>query len=185
MQTIKSIIEGIKDIFMTFWKAIAPLVVSLGVLFAYGYYKDMRNAQWQEAKQAYFTAFNQCVNSYQSYKDILQRVEEAENKYTFRNEAILNSLNKANQITEIHEQTYQEAQEAFDFYMKTLISSADSTLEERLNISTIIDNTDKETYLYYAELLNQHTHAQEALIQALQEYIESLILESLKISKNS
>lgn len=180
MQIIKSIIDGIKDFVIDFWKAIAPIVISLGFLFGYAYYKDMRNAEWKEAKQEYHTAFNQWVDSYKSYKEILQRVEEAEHKYTFRNEAIINALNNANKITEIYDQTGQEAQEAFDFYSKTMITDINATLEEQLNRSAIMENINKETYQYYAELLNQHTQAQEMLIQALQEYIETLTLEALK-----
>ncbi|MGX3044676.1 hypothetical protein [Helicobacter sp. T3_23-1056] len=37
-----------------------------------------------------------------------------------------------------------------------------------------------EANQYYAESLNQHTQAQEMLINALQEYVEILTLESLK-----
>lgn len=166
---IKNFIEWIKELCIDFWKAMAPIVVSLCVLFAYAYYKDMQNVEWKEARQGYFTAFNQWIDSYQSYKDILQRAEEAQNKYTFRNENILNVLNKANKATEIYDQTQQEAKEAFDFRNQQFQSNVLETIE-----------ADTQTYQYYAELLNQHTQAQEMLINALQEYVEILTLESLK-----
>ncbi len=144
-------------------------MISLCVLFAYAYYKDMRDTEWKKARQEYYTAFNQWVDSYQSYKEILQRVEEAQNKYTFRNQNVLNALNKANQITEIYNQTQQEAKEAFDFRNQQFESNVSETIE-----------TDTQTYQYYAQSLNQHLQAQEMLINALQEYVEILTLESLQ-----
>lgn len=62
------------------------------------FWENMRYEALQEAQAGYEAVFLELVESYQVYEDTFARVEEVSKKYSLRNQAIKEAVDKANSL---------------------------------------------------------------------------------------